>query len=244
MRSRISFIRGIWRLEAATTLRRKMLATQLTLQPMRVSLAFPKVIPPEVTIPEITSDVNKNGPKEARPAGEGNPKKGMTLFNAKKKEPLPSPYDKKKGPSTKPPTKSKVNSRLAMIQDMPTFVAPRKGTLVNPGLILGLESFALDNHAMAKKLFQGVVLPIDKNSQNEEEKGPRQDVDDEFKASNEYKEAIERAASSYFGEDFDLCNKKISILHPVINIHDLQINPDLVDEDKEEKKDVPDANLP
>ena len=60
----------------------------------------------------------------------------------------------------------------------------------------------------------------------------------------EFKEVMEGAASLYFGEGFNLCKKKIGILHPKLDIEDLQINPDLVDEDEEEKKDVPDANLP
>ena len=67
---------------------------------------------------------------------------------------------------------------------------------------------------------------------------------DEFKASEEYKEALEWAASSYFDEGFDLCKKQINILYPNLDIHDHYIDPNLVDEDEEEEKDVPDANLP
>ena len=67
---------------------------------------------------------------------------------------------------------------------------------------------------------------------------------DEFKAFDEYKKAVEGATSSYFSEGFDLCKKYINILHPDLDIHDLKIDPDLVDKDEEEEKDVPDANLP
>ncbi|GFZ05323.1 hypothetical protein Acr_17g0008950 [Actinidia rufa] len=67
---------------------------------------------------------------------------------------------------------------------------------------------------------------------------------DEFKALDEYKEAVEGAASSYFDEGFDLCKKQINILHLDLDVHDLQIDPNLVDKDEEEEKDVPDANLP
>ena len=61
---------------------------------------------------------------------------------------------------------------------------------------------------------------------------------------DEYKEAVEGVVSSYLGEGFDLCKKKISILHPDLDILDIQIDPDLVDEDEEEEKNVTDTNLP
>ena len=62
----------------------------------------------------------------------------------------------------------------------------------------------------------------------------------EFKSLNEYKEAMEGAISSQFGKGFDLCKKQIGILHPNLDIKDLQINPNLV----EEEEDMPNANLP
>ncbi|GFZ01026.1 hypothetical protein Acr_14g0006610 [Actinidia rufa] len=58
-------------------------------------------------------------------------------------------------------------------------------------------------------------------------------VIDEFKSLDEYMKVVEGAASSYFGEGFDLCKKQIGILHPNLDIQDLQIDPDLVDEDEE-----------
>ena len=54
----------------------------------------------------------------------------------------------------------------------------------------------------------------------------------EFKFSNDYKEAMEKVASLYFGEGFDLCKKYIGLLHPILNILDLQINPDMLEEDE------------
>ncbi|GFZ16140.1 hypothetical protein Acr_25g0005490 [Actinidia rufa] len=54
---------------------------------------------------------------------------------------------------------------------------------------------------------------------------------DKFKSSDEYKGAVEGATSSYFGKSFDLCKKKIGILHPN-------------GEDEEEDKDVSDTNPP
>ena len=69
-------------------------------------------------------------------------------------------------------------------------------------------------------------------------------VIDEFKSSDEYKNVMEWATSSYFGEGFELCKKQIGILHPNLDIQDLQIDPDLVDEDEKEEKDVPDTNPP
>ena len=51
---------------------------------------------------------------------------------------------------------------------------------------------------------------------------------------------------SYFGERFDLCKKQINLLHPDLDINDLQIDPGLVEgnEDEEEGKDVHDTTLP
>ncbi|GFS41434.1 hypothetical protein Acr_00g0074290 [Actinidia rufa] len=148
---------------------------------------------------------------------------------------------------------------------------PGKGTSVNLGVILGLETSAQDNLTMAKKLFQGVVLPANKeivskldlnmattwffyalSQLHEKEITEMRRIEalaktssiHEFKASDEYKEAMEGAASSYFRKGFDLCKKQINILHLDLDIHDLQIDPNLVDENMEEEKDVPDANLP
>ena len=59
----------------------------------------------------------------------------------------------------------------------------------------------------------------------------------EFKSLDECKEAVEGVASLYFGKGFDLCKKQIGILHPNLDIQDLQINLDLIDEDEEEEKD-------
>ena len=65
---------------------------------------------------------------------------------------------------------------------------------------------------------------------------------EEFKSLDDFKEAMEKATSSYFGESFDLCKKQIGLLHPNLDIQDLQIDPDLVEEDVEEKKDELDTN--
>ncbi|GFZ04407.1 hypothetical protein Acr_16g0010310 [Actinidia rufa] len=69
---------------------------------------------------------------------------------------------------------------------------------------------------------------------------------DKFKASDEYKEIVEGAASSHFGEGFFLCKKQINLLYPDLDINDLQSDPNLVneDEDEEEGKVVQDATLP
>ena len=65
---------------------------------------------------------------------------------------------------------------------------------------------------------------------------------EEFKSSNDYKEAVEKATSSYFDESFDLCKKKIGLFQPNLDIQDLQIDPNLVEEGKNEEKDEPDTN--
>ena len=36
---------------------------------------------------------------------------------------------------------------------------------------------------------------------------------EEFKSSDNFKEVVEKAASSYFGEGFDMCKKQIELLH-------------------------------
>ena len=43
----------------------------------------------------------------------------------------------------------------------------------------------------------------------------------EFKALDEYKEAVEEATFLYFGKGFNLCRKQISTLHPDLDIHNL-----------------------
>ena len=79
---------------------------------------------------------------------------------------MPLLEDKKKGPAAKALAKSKVTSGRAANWDMPTFAAPGEVTSVNPGVVLGLEASTLDNPTMAKKLLQGIVLPVDKETVN------------------------------------------------------------------------------
>ncbi|GFZ16787.1 hypothetical protein Acr_26g0000570 [Actinidia rufa] len=43
-------------------------------------------------------------------------------------------------------------------------------------------------------------------------------------------------ASKYFGKGFDLCKKQIGHLHSALDIQDLQIHPELVEEDEGEEK--------
>ncbi|PSS04733.1 Na(+)/H(+) antiporter NhaB like [Actinidia chinensis var. chinensis] len=89
-------------------------------------------------------------------------KRNQTSTNVKKKRPLLTLDNKKKRPATKTTAKPKFTPTRAMIRDVPTFAALGEGTSVNLGIILGLESSAIDNPTMAKKLLQGVVLPADK----------------------------------------------------------------------------------
>ena len=71
---------------------------------------------------------------------------------------------------------------------------------------------------------------------------------DEFKASKEYKEVVEKEASSYFGEGFDQCKKQLKLRFLDLDIDDLMINSYLVDGDEDEvdedKVVVQDATLP
>ncbi|GFY97721.1 hypothetical protein Acr_12g0002620 [Actinidia rufa] len=154
----------------------------------------------------------------------------------------------------------------------------------------------MENPAMAEKLLQEFILPIDKEVVNkldldmvitrylhlfnqtvvlgsslvdhgaEEVKGgtraalerhkkemaklkrkealAKTSMIEEFKSLYDFKEAVEGAASTYFGKGFDLCKKQIGLLHPSLDIQDLQIDLDLVEEDEEEEKDVPDTSPP
>ena len=55
-------------------------------------------------------------------------------------------------------TSSKVPSKGAV-----PIVAPREGTLANPGNVLGLNASMLKNPIMAKKLLEGVILPFNRD---------------------------------------------------------------------------------
>ena len=51
---------------------------------------------------------------------------------------------------------------------------------------------------------------------------------------------MEQATSKYFCEGFDLYKKKVDHLHPELGIQDLQIDPKLVDKEKEEEEEKKD----
>ncbi|XP_057482144.1 uncharacterized protein LOC130769038 isoform X2 [Actinidia eriantha] len=59
----------------------------------------------------------------------------------------------------------------------------------------------------------------------------------EFKASDEFQEAIEFIASRYFGEGFDFCKRQISRFHPDLDIQSMGIDADLLEEEEEEEED-------
>ncbi|GFZ10862.1 peptidoglycan-binding LysM domain-containing protein [Actinidia rufa] len=58
----------------------------------------------------------------------------------------------------------------------------------------------------------------------------------EFKASDEFQEAVEFIASRYFGEGFDSCKRQISRFHPDLNIQSMGIDTDLLEEEEEEEE--------
>ncbi|GFS46165.1 hypothetical protein Acr_00g0100540 [Actinidia rufa] len=140
--------------------------------------------------------------------------KALDIFLVKKKGPLPSLDDKKKGLATK-----------ALLFG--------ERTSINPGVVLGLEAPTLDNSVMVVKDLEGRVAKLEIEKQHADElrkfkeehdiamkkhekkmaKMRRREAFtktsaiDEFKALDDYKEVVEEAASSYFGEGFDLCKK-------------------------------------
>ncbi|GFZ19843.1 hypothetical protein Acr_28g0005480 [Actinidia rufa] len=217
---------------AGTMLKRNLRAMWLTLRPMRVSPTFPE--------------------------------KGKQATNAKNKRSMLSP----EGASCQAPAKPKATSTRATTQDAPTFAATREGISANLGVVLGLEASAMDNPVVTEKLLQGFILLVDKETMSKldlnmattremrEEAMTQQANASSFRdemtcaqkvakdLEGRYKEVMDGAASSYFGKCFDLCKKQIGILHPNLDNLDLQIDLDLVDEDKEEEKDVPNTNPP
>ena len=44
---------------------------------------------------------------------------------------------------------------------------------------------------------------------------------EEFRASDDFKEAVELTASTYFGKGFDQCKKKLNLLFPDLDINNL-----------------------
>ncbi|GFS36113.1 hypothetical protein Acr_00g0044130 [Actinidia rufa] len=85
--------------------------------------------------------------------GKGEPK-GATLtakgvvIDAKKKGLMPPPEDKKKGPTTKAPIKSKATLSQAAIP----VAALGEGTSANPRAALRLNAFVMENPGLAEKL--------------------------------------------------------------------------------------------
>ncbi|GFY91662.1 hypothetical protein Acr_08g0000580 [Actinidia rufa] len=213
--------------------------------------------------------------------------KGATLVGAvdvKKKGSMPSPNYKEKGPATKAPAKPKATLSRAATRVVPAFTTPEEGTSANPGVILGLKAFVIENPAVAEKLLQGgsgkvgsqlgdhEVAELEAEKQHAVEELRRMKEEhvaalerhekemaemrekealikryyasavEEFKSSDDFKETMEKAASLYFGEGFDLCKKQIGFFYPNLDIQDLPIDPDLVKEDEEEEKDGLDTN--
>ncbi|GFY91246.1 hypothetical protein Acr_07g0014420 [Actinidia rufa] len=70
--------------------------------------------------------------------------------------------DKKKRSSGKAPAKSRATSNAMASKGAAPAIAPREGTSANPGAILRLNASMLENPAMAKKLLNGVIPPLDK----------------------------------------------------------------------------------
>ena len=61
---------------------------------------------------------------------------------------------------------------------------------------------------------------------------------EEFKASDDFKEAVELTASTYFGKGFEFCKRKIARHHPNLGI-DLQgmgVDAELFKEEENEVK--------
>ncbi|GFZ21560.1 hypothetical protein Acr_29g0007220 [Actinidia rufa] len=190
--------------------------------------------------------------------GRGKPK------DAKKKGPMPMPppEDKKKGSANKAPSKSKATSS----QEATPAAAHREGTLANPGVALGSNASILENpkavvlgssNAGHNREMQEEAITLQANELRRVKEEHDADLErlqkevaelkerealakmltaKEYKPSDDFQEALEKAASTYFGEGFDLCKKQIRLLHPYLDIQDLQIDPELVEDDEEKEK--------
>ena len=64
----------------------------------------------------------------------------------------------------------------------------------------------------------------------------------EYKSSDDFQEEVVLAASKYFGEGFNLCNKQIRRLHPKLDIQDMEIDDELAKEEEGEEEGNQDAN--
>ncbi|GFY97471.1 hypothetical protein Acr_12g0000120 [Actinidia rufa] len=187
-------------------------------------------------------------------------KKLQHRLMSRKKGPYLSPRIRRKVPamSDVKPTSSSVRM---MPQDIPHFLIFREGTSINPRATFGHEASMVNNFVMAQKLskasccpptrrWQKVVAGLKKYKDNSNvivEKFKKKMAKlkmreiiakklaiDDFKASEEYKETVKGAASSYFGETFDQCKKQINLLFSDLDVNDRQMDPYLVDGDEEE----------
>ncbi|GFY95363.1 hypothetical protein Acr_10g0007480 [Actinidia rufa] len=124
-------------------------------------------------------------------------------------------------------------------------VEPKGATLVGAkgifiGIFLGFEASAIENPVMAKKLLQGFILPTDKEAVN------KLDLD---MAITRFLHSLSRVAELEVEKQCaDKELKRLKEEHDAalesLDIQDLQIDPDLVEEDEEEEKDVLDTNPP
>ncbi|GFS37381.1 hypothetical protein Acr_00g0051650 [Actinidia rufa] len=58
----------------------------------------------------------------------------------------------------------------------------------------------------------------------------------EYKSLDDFHEAVEWAASKFYGEGFDMCKKQIGRLHPELDIQGLQIDAELAKEEEEDEE--------
>ncbi|GFS42955.1 hypothetical protein Acr_00g0082790 [Actinidia rufa] len=117
-------------------------------------------------------------------------------------------------------------------------IPPREGTSANPRVILELEASVMDNPVVAvvlgssladhtremrdeelRKFKEEYYVSMERHEKEMAEMRRKEALSktlviDEFKSLDEYKEVVEGAASSYFGEGFDLCKNQIGTLYP------------------------------
>ncbi|GFZ06700.1 hypothetical protein Acr_18g0008700 [Actinidia rufa] len=142
---------------------------------------------------------------------------------------------KEKGPTTKASSKSRETSSQAMTKEVPTSVDLGEGTLANPGHTAEKLKRMKEDHDVALERLEKEMAEL-----REKEVLAKKSPVEEYKSSNDFQEAIEKAASTYF----DLCKKEIGLIHPNLNIQDLQIDHELIEEDEDEEKDELDNSHP
>ncbi|GFS35835.1 hypothetical protein Acr_00g0042450 [Actinidia rufa] len=178
---------------------------------------------------------------------------------SKGKEALPPPETKK--------AKSSATSSVVTIKGAKPAVTPGEGTLANPDTVLGPRASILGSPSMGVVLesslvvrsremgdevtlyqgqgtsFEGKMsrahkLACELEGQLAEMALAKKTTAQEYKSLKDFQEAVEAAASKYFGEGFDCCKRQIAHHYPNLgfDLEIMGIDHDLIEEEEETEK--------